>query len=252
MNTNIDLQTVSKHGWSSGFANLWRKESWLWWRKRQWLWQSIIWLVLFNGIIAIMLLALSLQKPSASTSVESTINGVLAVFFNLQFSIVPLALILLLQGAMINERQSSTAAWILSKPVTHSAFILAKLASLPGLFLTMILLPDIVGYLEILFALHHAPSTSIYVLAFALLTSSMLLFFCLMLLAGTLFKNRILIISVPFVILIFSLRFLVQTLLIPHLLNNDGLFTLLSILAMLVCAAILLLLASKVFAQEEF
>ncbi len=252
MDTNVSLQPVQERGWNSGLANLWRKENWLWWRKRQWLWQSLIWLVLFNGTITAMLLFLASQHPSTPGSVQATINNVITVFLNLQFSFIPLGLILLLQGAIINERQSGTAAWMLSKPITRSAFIVAKTAPIPGLLLIAIGIPDILAYLELVLFLGTPPSISISLEAAGLMLCSLLLFFSLMILVGTFFKSRVQVIAIPFVLLAFALRFLVQTLLLPHLLSDDRPFTLLAMLVMFLLSLVFLLVAGRLFAREEF
>ena len=47
------LQPVKERGWRRGFANLLRKENGEWWRTRRWWLQSLLWLLIINGILAV-------------------------------------------------------------------------------------------------------------------------------------------------------------------------------------------------------
>ncbi len=58
MSVELDrLYPLAARGFCRGFGNLFRKENGLWWRTRKWLVQTVIWLVLVNGILAVMLLS---------------------------------------------------------------------------------------------------------------------------------------------------------------------------------------------------
>ena len=60
---------------------------------------------------------------------------------------LPLAAIALSQNAIIEERHNDTAPWVLSKPVSRSAFVMAKiLGDLIGLFVFAILLQGVAAY----------------------------------------------------------------------------------------------------------
>ena len=61
-----------------------------------------------------------------------------------------IAVIIILQDAIIGEKESGTAAWVLSKPVSRTAFVVAKLiAHSVGVLVTMTLLPGLVAYLQL-------------------------------------------------------------------------------------------------------
>ena len=49
------LQPVKESGWRRGFANLLRKENGEWWHTRRWWTQSLLWLLIINGILALAL-----------------------------------------------------------------------------------------------------------------------------------------------------------------------------------------------------
>ena len=60
---------------------------------------------------------------------------------------LPLAAIAFSQNAIIEERHQDTAPWVLSKPVSRSAFVLAKIfGDLIGLFVVAILLQGAAAY----------------------------------------------------------------------------------------------------------
>jgi ABC-2 type transport system permease protein len=67
------------------------------------------------------------------------------------FQIGPLALavgvVVLAQGAINDEKQSGTAAWVLSKPVSRAAFVLSKLAAhAAGVLVLLVGLQSAVAY----------------------------------------------------------------------------------------------------------
>lgn len=61
-----------------------------------------------------------------------------------------IAIIVILQDAIIGEKELGTAAWVLSKPVSYTAFVVAKLiAHSLGVLVTMTVLPGLVAYTQI-------------------------------------------------------------------------------------------------------
>lgn len=60
---------------------------------------------------------------------------------------VAVGVIIMMQGAIVGEKVTGTAAWVLSKPVSRGAFVVSKL--IPngiGSFVTAMLLPGVVAY----------------------------------------------------------------------------------------------------------
>ena len=85
MSSGITLQPVIEHGWRSGFVNLLRKENSLWWGTRKWWVQTLIWLVISNGIIAFLLWGIPLIDPSANNNLDaSNVNELIKVFLQLE------------------------------------------------------------------------------------------------------------------------------------------------------------------------
>ena len=51
------------------------------------------------------------------------------------------------QDALIGEKRSGTAAWVLSKPISRYAFLLAKLAAdVIGILVTMVIVQGVIAY----------------------------------------------------------------------------------------------------------
>jgi ABC-type transport system involved in multi-copper enzyme maturation permease subunit len=74
-----------------------------------------------NGLVALAAFSKTAQLggPGPATGLQA--------FFAISPLFGPIGVAVLAQGAIVGEKQSGTAAWVLSKPVSRSAFILAKL-----------------------------------------------------------------------------------------------------------------------------
>ena len=128
------------HGWRGGLRNLLGAEFGKWFRTNMWWIQSLIWIAVINGVLAGLL-----WSEGEVDALEA------AAFFSLFMGLFPtIAIIIIMQDALVGEKESGTAAWVLSKPVSRSAFVLSKLvANLVGVLITMVLLPSLVAYLQI-------------------------------------------------------------------------------------------------------
>src|SRR5690606_37471031 len=150
MSINASFHTVNEQGWRRGFANLLRRESAIWWRSRRWWINILIWLVLVNGTLLAMLSTAgeetsTLQRTPEQVAVEArTVFVVMAGMFG------TIGTVIAIQGTIIDEKKSGTAAWIMSKPVSRPAFILAKLvANGIALFVVILLVQDVVAYIQL-------------------------------------------------------------------------------------------------------
>jgi ABC-2 type transport system permease protein len=98
----------------------------------------------------------------------------------------PISMMVMVQGAIVGEIESGTAAWVLSKPVSRPAFITSKiLTNMINVTLSMIVPCAIVGYFQI-------PGLSFinYFNGILLIWLFVMFFLTLALMLGTLFKNR--------------------------------------------------------------
>src|SRR6185503_20475223 len=140
------LEPATSRGWRRGFANLFRKEQSTWWGTRRWLVHLLVWVAVLNGLI----LFLNLNDPPAADDLEvlkDMYQEGLKIFFELTGIATGIGVLITAQSAIVGEKQLGTAAWVLSKPVSRSAFVLAKFASHAiGLLGLAILVPHIVFY----------------------------------------------------------------------------------------------------------
>lgn len=127
-------------GWSRGLDNVLGAELGRWFRTRKWWTQILFWAALINGILALVVI-----------SEDSGGAAELAMLFNVFLGLsATFGVCILMQGAIVGEKQSGTAAWILSKPVSRPAFVLAKLAgNALGIAVTIVLAQGLIAYLLI-------------------------------------------------------------------------------------------------------
>jgi ABC-2 type transport system permease protein len=149
MSSNSEFQLVTGSGPWRGFSNLFQKENQAWWAPRRALTMAALWAALIDGLLALALFVLPhLTGPQGEPLIpEDPLQLGSEMFVGVFILALAIGIIVLLQDAIIGEKQMGTAAWVLSKPVSRSAFLGAKTAaSLIGVLCLMILLPAIVGY----------------------------------------------------------------------------------------------------------
>jgi ABC-2 type transport system permease protein len=178
---------VEERGWRQGFANLLRKENGEWWHTRRWWLQSLLWLLIINGILAIGVWVVPVVEPAeAGDTMEN-----LGIFIQLMAWFPMFAVIVITQGAVISEKQSGTAAWIMSAPVSRSAFILAKfVANAIGFFVTIILVQGLVAYVQLSLSDGSPLPLAPYLALLALLSLYLLFYLALTLMLGAFFGTR--------------------------------------------------------------
>jgi len=203
------LQPVKESGWRRGFANLLRKENGEWWRTRRWWTQSLIWLLIANGILAIGVWVVPIMEPAeAGDTMEN-----LGIFIQLMAWFPMFAVVVIAQGAVIGEKQSGTAAWIMSAPVSRSAFILAKLvANAIGFFVTIILVQGVVAYVQLSLSDGSPLALAPYLAMLALLSLYLLFYLTLTLMLGTFFDTRGPVLGIAIAVSIVSMLSLIGSL----------------------------------------
>jgi ABC-2 type transport system permease protein len=204
MAANAALQPVNERGPLRGFGNLFAKENGAWWRTRSWIMQTLIWLAILNGITAMLLwVAPAPEAPTGAnvSPVDSLManqaNAGLFIFFVVGGVATVIGAVIIGQDALIAEKTSGTAAWVLSKPVSRSAFILSKLAGDGlGMLVTMILIQGLIAFIQI-----RAAGGTVTLAGFAaglgLLFLNLLYYYSLTLMLGALFHSRGPVIGIP-------------------------------------------------------
>ncbi|MBD3191791.1 MAG: ABC transporter permease subunit [Candidatus Heimdallarchaeota archaeon] len=139
MEKETNLKKIKPKGWLSGFNNLMRAE-FARWKTSMWWITGIIWVAIINGILASTLFSLEEGVVETALTLHSLFSGMFTT----------VAIVMFVQNAIVGEKKSGTAEWILSMPVSRNAFIFSKLV---GYFvsggITMIIVPGIISYFEI-------------------------------------------------------------------------------------------------------
>ena len=115
----------------SGFSNMFSKEIGDWFQTRRWISQILIWGAMFNGFLAFLLyLVPEINRSQGDTApLQDPLTLGLSFFFNFAVIAGSIGILIIAQDEIVGEKQSGTAAWILSKPIARASFLLSKLAA---------------------------------------------------------------------------------------------------------------------------
>ncbi len=204
------LRPTVEPRWRRGFVNLLRKENHHWWGTRRGLVQSLLWLIIVNGIVGIMLWVMPWSEGMQGTPMtpEAVFQAVIITLAPIIGTFGTIGIAIVAQSAIVGEKQQGTTAWILSKPVARSSIILAKLVAYSiGIIVTLIVLPGALAYALIAFRIGGVLAFWPYVAGLAMLGLHSLFYLSLTLLLGTLANGRGPVIAVP-VSLLFLQQFI--------------------------------------------
>ena len=182
------LQPVVEPGWRRGFRNLFRNENDLRWGRRRWLAPALIWIAILNGFVLLVALA---NAQDGSMSPAAIASDCAQVFVSIGALATAIGVVVGAQGSIVREKQLGTAAWVLSKPVSRRAFILAKLLSHGMSFLSLsLILPTLVYYAQSLILWRQLPAALPFWSAWLLVALHLVFYVALTLMVGTLFNAR--------------------------------------------------------------
>ncbi len=187
MSSSRSLQMVNEPPWRSGFLNMLRKENGLWWGTRKWWTQCLIWFLILNGIVVLLLwIVPTVEMEDAPRAVE-----VLDVFIQFLAVFGVFGVMILIQSAIVGEKKSGTAAWIMSNPISRGAFILAKLiANGVATLAIIVVFQGLIAYIQ--FSLHGdiVLRPMDYMASLGLQALHMVFYLTLALMLGTFFNSR--------------------------------------------------------------
>ena len=211
---NEVFQLVAERGWSRGLGNLWQGEFSKWFRSSRWLKHLALWLVLIN--LMMLFMAFAAQEEGEGAPEFLFMYGIFGGMF------VAFGVMIIMHRAIVGEKREGTAAWVLSKPVTRSAFVLSRwLGNALGILVTSTLIPGLLVYITagLLTPLGWLPPLGFLagVLMFGL---HVLFWLTLTLMLGTFFESTAGVMAVP-IGLYFALWFLPG--LVPALLEVNPL-----------------------------
>lgn len=190
MDGNTPLIPSVEKDWRRGLNNLMAIGMSQWWKTSTWWVQSLIW----SGITIVMLLGFLMgvpeDDPFSAYLVFSLVIGLFA----------PIAVVIITMDAIVGEKKSGTAAWILSKPVTPIAFILSKfLSNLIGMLVTMVIMPGTIGLLVIGLVSGSFPSIIGFYAGLLVLCLNITFFLSFSLMLGAIFDQGAAVIGIPLV-----------------------------------------------------
>ena len=172
------LEPATERGWRRGLPNLLSAGHRAWWGTSTWWIQVLIWV----AVTAIPLAALLFSDADSSVAEALTVFSIMAMFAAVAVSII-------MQEEIVGEKKNGTAAWVLSKPVSRTAFVLAKLVpNAIGMLVTMVLVPGAVAYLLVAVA-GEAVHPIGFLAGLGIIGLNVLFFLTLTLMLGTLFQS---------------------------------------------------------------
>jgi ABC-2 type transport system permease protein len=178
-------------GWLGGFSNLLAKELGEWFGTNRWIVQAAIWLLIINGLMAFILFVVPVIDPGSRLGPEENMGLGLGLFFNFTILFGAIGMIILAQDEIIQEKQTGTAAWILSKPVSRSAFVLTKLLSnLVGGLVFIAGLTGAVAYAEIYLVSQQFLPVLPYLMGIGIILLTLIFYLSLVIMLGTIFEQR--------------------------------------------------------------
>ena len=145
----------------TGLQNLISREGRQWLHTRRWWVQLLFWFILLNGFVMFGLFVMpNLIAESTAEIEQATASGaevmtaeefqqdVPNALFGLATLFLPVGVIILTHGQVYGEKRSGVAAWILSKPISRSTYLLAKLITdATGIIVLLVILQLIPAYL---------------------------------------------------------------------------------------------------------
>lgn len=196
-NASSQLQRVEEKGWRRGLGNLLQGEYSAWFKSARWWKHLILWFSIINVMMVIMIIA------SAEAAKEGN-DGPPVLFMYGIFGgmFVAFGVMIIMQRVLIREKQSGTAAWVLSKPVTRTAFVLSRLVvNSVAILLTSVIVPGVILYLTLgLFSDLGWLSPLGFVAALLMVSLHTFYWIALVLMMGTFFESSSGVIAVPMVL----------------------------------------------------
>jgi ABC-2 type transport system permease protein len=150
-----------------------------------WWVQTLIWVVLLNGVTTVILLEGPGMPP-----VELVTEAV-QTFLQMGAITIGIGVVLTVQGAVVGEKELGTAAWVMSKPASRASFVLAKLIAYSvGFLATALLIPTIIFVVQAQFLLPVPLDYGRFALAVGIVALSVLFYVVLTIALGCMFKGR--------------------------------------------------------------
>ena len=188
------LQLVQEKGWRRGLSNLLRGEYSAWFKSSKWWKHLLLWFSIINVMMIFMIIA---SADEARDGEEGP--PVLFMYGLFGGMFVAFGVMIIMQRVLVGEKRSGTAAWVLSKPVTRTAFVVSRLVvNSIAILLTSVIVPGVIFYISLgLFSDFGWLSPFGFLAAVLMISLHTSFWIALVLMMGTLFDSSGGVIAVP-------------------------------------------------------
>ncbi len=193
-NASIQFQPVQEKGWKRGLGNLLEGEYSSWFKSSRWWKHLLLWFAIINLMMVMMLIVSAKDASSGGDAVPILfMYGIFGGMF------VAFGVMVIMQRVIVSEKRAGTAAWVLSKPVTRTAFVVSRLVvNTVAILFTSVVLPGVVFYFTLgLFSDLGWLTPLRYAAGLMLVVLHTFFWIALVLLMGTLFESSAGVIAVP-------------------------------------------------------
>jgi ABC-2 type transport system permease protein len=196
-NASIQFNPVKEKGWNRGLGNLLEGEYSAWFKSSRWWKHLLMWFSIVNLMMVIMIIASSEAAKDGSEGPPLLLMyGIFGGMF------VAFGVMIIMQRVLVGEKHSGTAAWVLSKPVTRTAFVVSRLViNSIAILLTSVIVPGVILYVSLgVFSDLGWLSPFGFIAALLMFLLHAFYWIALVLMMGTLSESSGVVIAVPMVL----------------------------------------------------
>src|SRR5512144_2530683 len=188
------FQLVKEKGWRRGLGNLLQGEYSAWFKSSKWWKHLLMWFSIINVLMLILIFA---SADSAKAGKEAPPVLFLYGIFGGMF--VAFGVMVIMQRVLVGEKRAGTAAWVLSKPVTRTAFVVSRLlVNSVAILLVSVIVPGVILYITLgLFSNFGWLSPFGFFAALLMVSLHTFYWIALVLMMGTLSESSSVVIAVP-------------------------------------------------------
>jgi len=221
MSENTPLTSSTNYGWTAGFTNMLRKELGRWWNWKSLATQLVVWMLLINGMVGLVVFVVphvtdeGLRQQIAHeltqhgivngpvtfdfTSADISMMG-MSMFFQISAIVMFIGAIILTHDSILKERETGTAAWLLSKPLSRKALVISKiLANNISVMLIILAAQGVITYAICSVVLGRPVAVLPFLAGLGLLGLDVIFYIVMATALGTFFMSRGVALAVPIV-----------------------------------------------------
>jgi ABC-2 type transport system permease protein len=193
-NASVPFIRVEEKGWRRGLGNLLQGEYSAWFKSSRWWKHLILWIAIINGMMGMMIYA------TARAAKDGNDGPPMFFMYGLFGGMcVAFGVMIIMQRVLVGEKHNGTAAWVLSKPVTRTAFVVSRLVvNLIAILLTSVIVPGVILYISLgLFSSLGWLSPFGYIAGLLIFSLHTFYWIALVLMLGTLSESSSVVIALP-------------------------------------------------------